>query len=121
LSAEEYSGGTVNPVHLESFALTEGIPTWRYAIADALLEQQIFMAQGANTSHLRLELIRGGAPKLVALKPFVTYRDYHSQARCAQPLHIESDAGYCSIQAWSVAEILRAWVFLERKISKTKN
>jgi predicted glycogen debranching enzyme len=27
----------------------------------------------------------------------------------------------CFAQAWSVAEILRAWVFLERKISKTKN
>ena len=102
LSANEYVGGTVTPqgfVHLESFALIEGIPTWRYAIADALLEQQIFMAQGANTSYLRLELIRGSAPMLVALKPFVTYRDYHSQARGAQPLHIESDVGHCSIQA----------------------
>jgi len=27
----------------------------------------------------------------------------------------------CFAQAWSVAEILRAWVFLERKAAKTKN
>jgi glycogen debranching enzyme len=26
----------------------------------------------------------------------------------------------CFAQAWSVAEILRAWVFLERKAAKTK-
>ncbi len=61
LTANEFAGGTVSPqgfVHLESFAVIEGIPTWRYAVADALLELQIFMAQGANTSYLRLELLR---------------------------------------------------------------
>jgi predicted glycogen debranching enzyme len=102
LSANEYSGGVINPqgyVHLESFTLIEGIPTWRYAIADALLEQQIFMAPDANTSYLRLELVRGGAPMRVVLKPFLTYRDYHSQARGALPLHLQSDAGQCSILA----------------------
>ncbi|HMD28599.1 MAG TPA: glycogen debranching enzyme N-terminal domain-containing protein, partial [Steroidobacteraceae bacterium] len=110
LSANEYSGGTINPqgfVHLESFAMILGIPTWRYAIADALLEQQIFMAQGANTSYLRLELIRGGAPMRVALKPFITYRDYHSQAHGAQPLRVESDAGHCCIQAHAGARPYR--------------
>jgi predicted glycogen debranching enzyme len=102
LSANEYVGGAVSPqgfVHLESFAVLEGIPTWRFCVADALLEQQIFMAHGANTSYLRLELIRGGAPMRVTLKPFVTYREYHSHARGAQPLHIESDDGHCSILA----------------------
>ena len=49
-------------VHLESFAMIPGIPTWRYAIGDALLEQQIFMAPGANTSYLRLELLRAARP-----------------------------------------------------------
>ncbi len=110
LSANEYSSGAVDPqgfVHLESFAVTEGIPTWRYALGDALLEQQIFMAQGANTSYLRLELIRGSAPLRVTLKPFVTYRDYHSQARGAQPLRIESDTDHCRIQAFDGARPYR--------------
>ncbi len=81
LSANEFADGTISPqgfVHLESFAILEGIPTWRYAIADALLQQTIFMAQGVNTSYLRLELIRGSAPMRVTLKPLVAYRDYHS-------------------------------------------
>ena len=46
LGANEYADGVVHPrgyVHIESFRLRGGIPTWRYAIADALLEQQIFM------------------------------------------------------------------------------
>ena len=42
-----------NPLRLE-----DGIPTWRYAVADALLELQIFMAPEANTSYLRIELLR---------------------------------------------------------------
>jgi predicted glycogen debranching enzyme len=56
LTANEFTGGTVSPqgfVHLESFTVLDGIPTWRYCVADALLELQIFMAQGANTSYLR--------------------------------------------------------------------
>jgi predicted glycogen debranching enzyme len=53
LSANEFAGGAISGqgfVHLESFAVQDGIPVWRYAVADALLEQRIFMAPGANTS-----------------------------------------------------------------------
>jgi predicted glycogen debranching enzyme len=110
LSANEFADGTISPqgfVHLESFAILDGIPTWRYAIADALLEQTIFMAQGVNTSYLRLELIRGSAPMRVTLKPFVTYRDYHSQGRGAKEFQLDSDAQACRIQAFAGARPYR--------------
>ena len=90
LAANEFAGGAVDPHgfrHLESFTILHGVPVWRYAIADALLEQRIFMAPGANTSYLRLELLRASAPMTVQLKPLVTYRDYHAQGRGIQPLH----------------------------------
>ena len=102
LTANEFADGTVSPqgfVHLESFALIEGIPTWRYAVADALLELQIFMAQAANTSYLRLELLRSSAPMQVTLKPYVAYRDYHSQSHGVQPFELESGVDHCRIQA----------------------
>jgi len=102
LTANEFAGGTVSPqgyVYLESFAVLDGIPTWRYGVADALLELQIFMAQGANTSYLRLELIRSSSPMSVALKPYVAYRDYHSQSHGAQPFELESGIDHCRIQA----------------------
>ena len=38
LSANEFAGGVISAqgfVHLQSFAVQDGIPTWRYAIADA--------------------------------------------------------------------------------------
>ncbi|HEY5263442.1 MAG TPA: amylo-alpha-1,6-glucosidase, partial [Steroidobacteraceae bacterium] len=112
LSANEFAGGTLSGngfVHLESFAVQEGIPTWRYAVADALLEQRIFMAPGANTSYLRLELLRASAPLRVALKPLVTYRDYHSQARGAKPFRVEATANAedCLVQAFDGARPYR--------------
>ena len=107
LSSNEFAGGAISGngfVHLESFAVRDGIPTWHYAVGDALLEQQIFMALGANTTYLRLELLRGTQPLRVTLKPFVTYRDYHSQARGAQPFQLESDAEQCRVQAFAGAQ-----------------
>ena len=95
LSANEFVGTTVDPrgfVHLESFAVIHGVPVWRYAIADALLEQKIYMARGANTSYLRLEVLRASAPVHVQLKPLVTYRDYHSQSRGRRPFRALVDA-----------------------------
>ena len=113
LTANEFVGGTVSPqgfVHLESFAVIEGIPTWRYAVADALLELQIFMAQGANTSYLRLELLRSTASLQVALKPYVAYRDYHSQSHGVQPFELQSAADHCCIQASRTARPYRLLV-----------
>jgi predicted glycogen debranching enzyme len=106
LSANEFAGGTISAagfVHLESFAVEDGVPTWRFAIADALLEQQIFMAPGANTSYLRLELLRASSPLRVTLKPLVTYRDYHSHNRGAQALQLETGAAHCRVQAFTGA------------------
>jgi predicted glycogen debranching enzyme len=110
LSANEFAGGTISPqgfIHLESFAVLDGIPTWRYAIADALLQQQIFMAQGTNTSYLRLELVRSSAPMRVTLKPYVTYRDYHSHGFGPQPFQLDSGADHCRIQAFAGAKAYR--------------
>ena len=100
LSANEFADGTVDPrgfVHLESFHVSQGIPVWRYALADALLEQRIFMAPGANTAYLSFELLRAAAPLQVELKPLVGCRDYHSQQRGAQPLRATAQADGCLI------------------------
>jgi predicted glycogen debranching enzyme len=110
LSANEFAGGAISGqgfVYLESFAVRDGIPTWRYALADALLEQRIFMAPGANTSYLSLELLRASAPLRVALKPLIAYRDYHSHNRGAQPFQLESDSEQCRVLAFAGARPYR--------------
>jgi predicted glycogen debranching enzyme len=115
LSANEFAGGAITPqgfVHLESFAILEGIPTWRFCVADALLQQQIFMARGANTTYLRLELIRSSssAPMRISLKPFVTYRDYHSHGVGAKEFQLDPGARDCRIQAFPGAKAYRLMV-----------
>jgi len=110
LSANEFAGGAISGqgfLHLESFTVEDSIPVWRYAVADALLEQRIFMAPGANTSYLRLELLRASAPLRVTLKPLITYRDYHSHGRGAQSFQLEADAEQCRVQAFAGARPYR--------------
>ena len=110
LSCNEFAGGAVDPrgfVHLESFAVLDGIPTWRYAVADAILEQRMFMAPGANTSYLRLELLRASAPMTVELKPLVTFRDHHAHARGVQPLRVNDTGGGCAVEAADGTPLVR--------------
>ncbi len=102
LAANEFAGGAIDPrgfMHIESFAVHEGIPTWRYAIADALIVQRIFMAPLAHASYLHLALERASGPLLIELKPLVTYRDFHSQGRGARPVEVEDDGASVSVRA----------------------
>jgi predicted glycogen debranching enzyme len=101
LSANEFAGGAVDPrgfVHLESFTVSDGVPVWRFALADALLEQRIFMAPGANTSYLRLEVLRASASMCIECKPLVTYRDYHSHGRGAQKFQATAGDDTCTVE-----------------------
>jgi glycogen debranching enzyme len=110
LSANEFAGGTISGqgfVHLESFAVQDGIPVWRYAVADALLEQRIFMAPETNTSYLRLELLRATGPLRATLKPLITYRGYHSHGRGASALQLDAEAELCRVQAFPGARPFR--------------
>ncbi len=106
LFANEFAGSAIDPrgfVHLESFFVQDGVPVWRYAIADALLEQRIFMTPGANTSHLSLELKRASAPVRVELKPLVTYRELHVHGRGARPYGVEVQDAACTVTAFEGA------------------
>ncbi len=101
LCANEYEGGTVAPagfLHLESFCLLDGIPTWRYALADALLEQQVCMEPGENTTFVGFRLLRASAPAGLTLRPLCAWRDYHSQHRGTEPWQIETADGACALR-----------------------
>lgn len=92
LDANEYHDGTIDPhgyVHIERFELDGGMAVWRYAIADAVLERRIWMAQGQNTSYVRYTLQRASAALELEVLPLVTYRDYHSHRRGSWPLAFE--------------------------------
>ena len=83
LFCNEFADGTVAPkgyVHLESFHLDNGLPVWRYAVADALIEKRIVMKPGQNTTYVDIQVLRANDELIVDLTPLCTYRDYHSHS-----------------------------------------
>ena len=101
LGANEFGDDTFAPEgfkQLQSFTVLNGLPTWIFAVGDALILQQIFMPAGANTSYLRLELLRASAPLRIAMRPYVAYRDYHKQSRGPGDLKFESGARECRVR-----------------------
>jgi predicted glycogen debranching enzyme len=84
LATNEFGDGTVAPrgfVHLESFRLEGLIPVWTWLIADARLEQRIWMRHGENTTYVQFTQIGGLKNLRLLLEPLCTYRDYHWQWR----------------------------------------
>jgi hypothetical protein len=64
LGTNEYQDGTIHPggfVHLESFALEDGLPVFLYRIGgpnDLMLEKRLWMEHGQQTTYLRYRLYR---------------------------------------------------------------
>ena len=102
LQSHEYADGTIHPkgfLHIESFALDMGVPTWRYAVADAILEKKVFMTHGKNTTYVALRLVRASDRMRVTLRPMCTYRDYHHQTRGTREYQVVGGESTVSIQA----------------------
>ncbi len=81
LAAHRWASGDVDPqgfLYLDSFRLEGTTPVWTYALADALLEKRVWMAQGENTTFIQYSLLRASNPLALDLKALVNYRDFHS-------------------------------------------
>ncbi|MCI0354581.1 MAG: glycogen debranching enzyme N-terminal domain-containing protein [Acidobacteria bacterium] len=91
LSSNEYADGTVDPHgyrHLESFHLDGLIPTWSFALGEALLEKRLWMPHGRNATLVTYTLRRGTRPLKLEVQVMVTHRDAHVETSGAdwQPL-----------------------------------
>jgi len=101
LAANEFADGTISPegfAHIQSFELRDGIPTWIFACADALLLQQVFMATGRNTTYVSLTLLRAAARMELELSPLCAWRDYHCQNRGPQDVALDAEDRGCSLR-----------------------
>ncbi|HSD75684.1 MAG TPA: amylo-alpha-1,6-glucosidase [Steroidobacteraceae bacterium] len=101
LGANEFADGTIAPsghVLLQSFTTEDGMPVWRCALGDALLEKRIWMAQGVNTTYVRYRLLRASAPLELELQPLCTSRDYHAQWRGGGSPVVTSAGTSCTIR-----------------------
>src|SRR6266404_4470410 len=107
LGCSEFADGTLVPRGFEllsAFQLEDGLPTWTYAFADALLEQRIWMADGRNTTYISFTLNAASAPVDLELLPLCTYRDYHSQTRGGWGLAVDTEEHGCRVTAFAGAQ-----------------
>jgi predicted glycogen debranching enzyme len=84
LYSNHWADGTVNPLgfqNIESFKLDGTVPTWKFALGDALLVKRVWMQQGSNTTYVKYRLQRATQPLKLTLKVLVNYRDHHSDTQ----------------------------------------
>jgi predicted glycogen debranching enzyme len=61
----------------EAFALEDGLPSWTYALGDALLDVTLAMPLGADATAVQLTLTRARAPLALRGRLIVADRDHH--------------------------------------------
>ena len=110
LGCNEFTDGTLAPSGCEwlsGFQLEGATPVWTFALADARLEQRVWMAQGRNTSYVRYTLRQASAPLQMEIMPLCTYRDYHSHGRADSTPELKASAADCVIAAFPGARPYR--------------
>jgi predicted glycogen debranching enzyme len=110
LACNEYADGTIAPhgfAYLSAFCLEDGIPVWTYALADARLEERIWMAHGRNTTYVSFTLRHATQALDLSLLPLCTYRGYHAHTQGGWSLDVASAARGCRISAFTGARDYR--------------
>ena len=72
LATNEFADGTIAPhgyCHLESFRLEGLIPVWTWLIADARVEQRLWMRHGENTTYVQFTRIGGSKDLRLSTEP----------------------------------------------------
>jgi glycogen debranching enzyme len=80
LSTNRWVSGALAPQgyrFLEAFVLADGLPTWTYALGDALLEMTLAMPLGADATAIVLRASRARSPLAVRGRLVVADRDHH--------------------------------------------
>jgi predicted glycogen debranching enzyme len=95
LAVHEWGSGAIDPAghhHLESFALVDGVPRWRWRIGEFVLEREVAMVHGRNAVAVvhRLVAAPPGARAGLTLGALCTWRDADSERFASGP-PIEDD------------------------------
>ena len=110
LFTNEFGAGTIDPHGyrcIESFHLDHLIPVWTWALADARLEQRIWMDHGHNTVRLSFTLARATGPVSLTATPLVTWRDFHGHTRDGGEVAIDPIAGGVAVRPAAGAQPCR--------------
>jgi predicted glycogen debranching enzyme len=105
LAVHEWADGTVAPdghVHLESFALRDGLPVWRWSLGDVVVERELALVRGRPAVGIVHRLVRSGAgPVRLEFDVLGTWRDIHGERFAGpDPEVVAVDGGFVFEGAW---------------------
>ncbi len=81
LGVHEWISGAIDPdghAFLESFALRDGLPVWRWRVGTVVIERELAMAYGQPSVGVVHRVVAGG-PVGLAVEPLCTWRDSHAE------------------------------------------
>lgn len=108
IGGKEWAGETLvlpGMAGLREFRLEEGLPVWRYEIANHVIEKSILMPYMNNTVHVKYRLLSGVGPVRLKIRVAVHFRRH--EASLAEGLPVESydlkaSAGRIEIHGFSI-------------------
>ena len=98
LAVHEWAGGTVDPdgfVHLESLVIEDGVPRWRWAVGDIIVDRQLAMHRGRPAVGVVHRVVRAPGTVGVEVAALCTWRDGHGARYGNGPPRMERvDGGF---------------------------
>jgi len=88
LYSHEWPGGVVAPDghrYLETFALVEGVPRWRWRVGDVVVERELAMRHGHPSVAVAHRVLAAPGPVGLAVAAMCTWRDAAGDRRAAGP------------------------------------
>ena len=86
LGVHEWQDGSIAPEgfeHLESFELRDGVPRWRWAVDNVILEAELAMSHGRPLVGVNYRVVRAPAPVRLEIEALCTCRDAHGERLAA--------------------------------------
>ncbi len=107
LAVHEWADGSVDPsghVLLATFDLRDGVPRWRWAVGDVVLDREVVMARGRACVAITHRLVRAPGPVGLELAALCTWRDAHGERLADGPPAVDHAAdGFVFEGAYRVA------------------
>ena len=97
LGTHRWESGATDPAghrHLETFALVDGLPRWRWRIGDVVVERELAMRHGHHCLAVVDRVVSAPGPVGLAVAAMCTWRTTHSTRRAGHaPLTVEQVSG----------------------------
>jgi predicted glycogen debranching enzyme len=95
LATHEWSGGAIDPhghIHLDWFALDQGVPRWRWSTGSIVLEAEVAMTRGRSAVGVRHRLLAARGTVRLELHALCTWRDVHGERFASDDPAVETSA-----------------------------